>query len=201
MPEAVAPFVLDPVGRQQPQVELVGRKFQPDALIVLDRMGADDGSRPHPRSDGPAKTAFCRRFDPGRQHHSMASHAYRRRTLERTRPESVQLFIPAWSEGQSILVFRRRCAKGRPVRPAGRYTLTGSHAVVLVEFTDGKEIRRDVTPDASGPGRGRRRNRGNAKAFKVGTGDSNDSGAVSAAASREGIHGNARPPLAKAWSN
>ena len=99
MPEAVAAFVLDPVGRQQPQRELIGRKFQRDSLVVLDRVRSDHGSRPHPRSDGPTQAAFCRRFDPGRQCHSMASHPYRLHAFERTRPESLSVLIPFRPEG------------------------------------------------------------------------------------------------------
>ena len=95
VPEAVAPFVLDPVGRQQPEGELIGRKFQRDSLVVLDRMSSNHGRRPHPRSDGPTKTAFGRRFDPGRQCHSMASHPYRLHAFERTRPESLRSSIPS----------------------------------------------------------------------------------------------------------
>ena len=99
VPEAVAPFVLDPVGRQQPQREIVGRKFQRDSLVVLDRVSSDHGSRPHPRSDGPAQAAFRRRFDPGRQYHSMASHPYRRRTLRKDSTRIPSVFIPRWPEG------------------------------------------------------------------------------------------------------
>ena len=72
VPERVDPLILKPVGRQRAERGLVGGQLEPDLLLELDRVGADDHDRPHPRADRSAVATLGRRLDPGRDHHHPA---------------------------------------------------------------------------------------------------------------------------------
>src|SRR5262249_44087715 len=50
-PEAIAPFVLNPVRGRRSQEKFVRRKLNPNPLIGLNGMRTDNSRRPHPRAD------------------------------------------------------------------------------------------------------------------------------------------------------
>src|SRR3954454_7955297 len=118
VPEAVDPLVLDPVGRQGPEPDVIDRDLETDLLVGLDRVRPHDHPRPHPRPDRTAMPSLRRRLDPGR-HHSASPRSTVAVTPRPapTRPRRSSRSVP--NPGRSILKPPPWRAKGRVLPPGG----------------------------------------------------------------------------------